>query len=210
MNPDLERQNLVNLLAQEGIRDPRVLQALGEVPRHSFIPRDLHHRAYENNALPIGFEQTISQPFVVAHMAEVLQLRASDRVLEIGTGSGYHAAVLARLVTEVHTVERLPELHELGTQTLEELGYHNVYTHLGDGSLGLPEKPHFNAISVTAAAERVPPSLLAQLANGGRLVIPVGERGSQILEIITRHGDKLEHQRSFGVRFVPLLGEEGW
>ena len=210
MNPDLERQNLVNLLAQEGIRDPRVLQVLGEVPRHSFIPWNLRHRAYENNALPIGFEQTISQPFVVAHMAEVLQLSASDRVLEIGTGSGYHAAVLARLVTEVHTVERLPELHELATQTLGELGYHNVYTHLGDGSLGLPEKPHFNAISVTAAAERVPPSLLAQLANGGRLVIPVGERGAQILEIITRHGDKLEHRRSFGVRFVPLVGEEGW
>ena len=193
-----------------GVTDLRVLEAMRRVPRHLFVPPDYRDLAYSDGPLPIGHGQTISQPFIVAYMTALLRLKCDEKVLEIGTGSGYQAAVLAHLAREVHTVERIPALAEQARQRLEALGLDNVTVHLGDGTLGLPELAPFDAILVTAAAPKVPQSLLDQLADGGRLVIPVGSRGVQYLERWLRFGDEFRRQVLDPVAFVPLIGEEGW
>jgi protein-L-isoaspartate(D-aspartate) O-methyltransferase len=208
---------LRNIMVKEqlegrGIRDPAVLAALQEVPREEFVPADLVGHAYDDSPLPIGEGQTISQPYMVAYMAEALELVRADCVLEIGTGSGYAAAVLSRLVAEVHTVERIAALASTARERLGSLGYANVCVHLGDGSLGWPEHAPYNAIVVTAGAPQVPQPLLEQLAVGGRLVIPVGNHPRlQTLVRVRRVGeDDYRYESHFGVMFVPLIGVAGW
>ncbi len=199
-------------LAARGIRDKRVLAAMAKVPRERFVPLYLGHLAYEDGPLPIGEGQTISQPYIVAYMIEALLLKGGERVLEVGTGSGYSAAVLAEIAGEVHTIERLPALCEQAEKTLQRLGYDNVSVYCRDGTLGLAEKAPFDAIVVTAGGPDVPQPLIDQLSQGGRLVIPVGGgRTTQELIRLWRHKDgRLEREALGGVRFVPLIGEEGW
>jgi protein-L-isoaspartate(D-aspartate) O-methyltransferase len=193
-------------LIARGIRDPRVLAALREVPRHAFVPEALRPIAYTDQPLPIGHEQTISQPYIVAAMSELAQLRPEDRVLEIGTGSGYQAAVLARLAREVYSIEILAPLAERARATLTQLGIDNVTVRAGDGYQGWPEKAPFAAILVTAAPPVVPAPLKEQLAPGGRLVIPVGG-GEQELRVITRGEHGFEERSVLPVRFVPMTGK---
>jgi protein-L-isoaspartate(D-aspartate) O-methyltransferase len=183
---------------------------MGSVPRHRFVPPDELAWAYADGPLPIGHSQTISQPFIVALMTELLELTSTARVLEVGTGSGYQAAVLGELALEVHSVELIPELAHKAKAILNSLGYTRVHVHLGDGSLGWKEAAPYDGIIVTAASPQVPPPLLEQLAEGGRLVIPVGGRGSQVLEVVRRAGTKFVHERNIPVAFVPLRGEHGW
>jgi len=193
-----------------GIRDSRVLAAMETVPREEFVPEHLRERAYEDRPLPIGQGQTISQPLTVAFMAEALQLTGDERVLEIGTGSGYGAAILGRLAKEVHTVERLPALAEAARERLQRLGLTNVHVHLGDGSLGWLEAAPYQGICVTAAPAAVPKTLRDQLAEGGRLVIPVGEshRGQQMMRYTLQGGEMLAEELG-EFSFVPLIGKNG-
>jgi len=193
-----------------GIRSPGVLEAMRAIPRHAFIPPEHRPRAYEDNALPIGHWQTISQPYIVALMTQLLALNGSEKVLEIGTGSGYQAAILSRLARQVHTIERIPELADLATRTLISLGFDNVHVHTGDGSLGLLQYAPFERIIVTAGAPAAPSRLLEQLQDGGRMVIPVGERGEQRLEVWERTGRGYDAEPVLPVAFVPLVGEQGW
>jgi len=193
-----------------GIRDERVLSAMERVPRHLFVPPELVPYAYEDRPLPIGAGQTISQPYIVALSTQALELSPQDRVLEIGTGSGYQAAVLAELAGEVYTVERLPELSQAARERLERLGYKNLHFRVGDGTKGWPEEAPFDAILVTAAAPRVPQSLIEQLAEGGRLVIPIGGRESQTLWRMEKRAGRLKKAYLCPCTFVPLIGEEGW
>jgi protein-L-isoaspartate(D-aspartate) O-methyltransferase len=194
-----------------GIRDPRVVDALRTVPRHEFVPDVERSSAYDDTPLPIGRGQTISQPFMVALMTEALRLRGGERVLEVGTGSGYQAAVLAQLGCEVYTVERDPELAAGAAARLLRLGWDRVHVVVGDGTLGLPEQAPFQGIVVTAGSPRVPAAVRRQLdPQGGALVIPVGDRGYQELLRIERHGDDFRQENLGGCRFVPLVGEEGW
>jgi len=197
-------------LAARDITDRRVLDAMRQVPRHVFVPPDLAEEAYLDTPLPIGHRQTISQPYIVALMTELLALRGQETVLEIGTGSGYQAAILAHLSRHVYTIERIPELAESARKILEELGYHNVTVVEGDGSQGLADHAPYHAIVVTAAAPEVPEPLKLQLANGGRLVLPVGRQHGQILERWIRRGDDFKRERLAPVAFVPLVGEYGW
>jgi protein-L-isoaspartate(D-aspartate) O-methyltransferase len=197
-------QGLARQLARS-VHDQRVLQAVAAVPRHRFVPHAERARAYENTALPIDCDQTISQPVVVARMLELLELSPSDRVLDVGTGSGYHAALLSLLAAEVWTVERHPQLSERARVTLSALGYANVVCIVGDGWEGLPEQAPFDAINVAAATgEHVPPVLKEQLAPGGRLVAPVGDE-HQFLTRVRRTPDGLREERLDPVRFVPLV-----
>ena len=208
---ETEREYMVETqLRPRRITDPRVLQAMLQVPRHLFVPTEYRHLAYTDGPLPIGSGQTISQPYIVALMSQVLELQGVERVLEIGTGSGYQAAVLSCLAGEVHSVERFPELGQAAQATLLQLGYPNVTVHQGDGTEGLAEFAPFQGIIVTAAAPRVPQVLLDQLADGGRLVIPVGERGAQFLERWVRRGGKYDVDELIPVAFVPLVGKFGW
>ncbi len=189
-----------------GVRDEKVLAAMSKVPRHLFVPEAYRPLAYADGPLPIGQGQTISQPYIVAFMTEALGLSPSDRVLEVGTGSGYQAAVLAELVREVYSIEIIPELGNSAGKRLEKLGYRNVAVRIGDGYLGWPEKAPFDAIIVTAAAGRIPEPLVAQLKDGGTLCIPVGPAGSvQSLIRITKRGDRTEREDLLPVRFVPLV-----
>ncbi len=197
-------------LQRRGITDARVLQAMREVPRHLFVPPEWRHEAYSDRPLPIGDEQTISQPYMVAIMTQSLALQGHEHVLEIGTGSGYQAAVLSRLAAHVSSIEYFADLADSARALLQRLGYINVDVIVGDGGLGLPAQAPYDGIIVAAAAPHVPQPLLAQLAEGGRLVIPVGSATSQELFIITRRGDDYAQERSVPCRFVPLLGEEGW
>ncbi len=197
-------------IAQRGIRDPRLLAVMEALPRHRFVPTDHLAWAYADGPLPIGFGQTISQPYIVALMTEALHLTGPERVLEVGSGSGYQAAVLGKMAAAVHTVEFIPELAAQAAAALKELGYANVHVHVGDGSLGWPECAPYDAILVAAAAPRVPQPLLEQLAEGGRLILPVGSQGFQQLEIWERRGKKFEQEASIPVAFVPLRGEHGW
>ncbi len=197
-------------LQRRGITDARVLQAMREVPRHLFVPPEWRHEAYSDRPLPIGDEQTISQPYMVAIMTQSLALQGHEHVLEIGTGSGYQAAVLSRLAAHVSSIEYFADLADSARALLQRLGYINVEVIVGDGGLGLPAQAPYDGIIVAAAAPHVPQPLLAQLAEGGRLVIPVGSATSQELFIITRRGDDYAQERSVPCRFVPLLGEEGW
>jgi protein-L-isoaspartate(D-aspartate) O-methyltransferase len=192
------------------IADTRVLEAMELVPREAFVPPDLRRRAYDDAALPIGSGQTISQPYMVARILQELGLDGDERALDVGTGSGYQAAVLAQLAQEVHSIERIPELAEQARRNLEEAGIGNVEVHVGDGSLGLPGHAPFDAIAVAAAAPDVPNALYDQLKVGGRLAVPVGKRHGQRLEVIVRSPEGPAVIRSVPCRFVPLLGEEGF
>lgn len=197
-------------IASRYVKDPRVLAAMRLTPRHCFVLPEYRPYAYNDCPLPIGYSQTISQPYIVAFMTEQLELHGSEKVLEVGTGSGYQAAILSHLAREVITVERLPELAAAASRVLTELGYDNVTVKIGDGSLGLLEQAPYDAIIVTAAAPRVPQALLDQLEDGGRLVIPVGSRGGQNLERWEKKGQDLDHETILPVAFVPLLGKDGW
>ena len=189
-----------------GVRDPATLSAMGAVPRHEFVPKRFQHSAYEDYPLPIGLDQTISQPYIVALMTEALMLKPGDRVLEIGTGSGYQAAVLAEIADEVFSIEILCELEERARMDLDRLGYTTVKTKCGDGYQGWPENAPFDAVIVTAAPDHVPRPLVEQLRVGGRLVIPVGSQYQELIRII-RTDEGVERERLIGVRFVPMTGE---
>lgn len=196
-------------IAARGVRDGDVLAALRAVPRHLFVPSDLEDKAYLDSPLSIGHEQTISQPYMVAVMSELLQVNVRSRVLEVGAGSGYQTAVLAELAGDVYAIERLPSLAERARAVLERLGYHNVSLAIGDGTRGWPETAPFNGILVAAAAERVPGALLRQLAEGGRLVMPIGpEESEQVLTVFERDRDRYVRQRVLGCRFVPLVSDD--
>lgn len=201
-NPKAEK--LVQFLAAQGITDQRVLEAMYSVPREAFVSQAMMHQAYDNNALPIGQGQTISQPYIVAKMTQMLELNHASRVLEVGTGSGYQTAVLAYLVQHVCSIERIKSLQWDAKRRLKQLDIYNVSTKHGDGWMGWPSKGPFDAIIVTAAAESVPQALLDQLADGGRLVIPVGDDQQQ-LYVIQRQGDQWIYQSIEDVRFVPLI-----
>jgi protein-L-isoaspartate(D-aspartate) O-methyltransferase len=190
--------------------DERVLAAMERVPRELFVPERLQRRAYEDAALPIGEGQTISQPYMVARIAEALALTGDEHVLDVGTGSGYQAAVLAELADEVDTIERIPALAEQARDNLKAAGYERVQVHVGDGSQGLAARAPFNAIAVAAAAPELPQTLYEQLELRGRLVVPVGRRGVQQLQVIVRSPEGPAVLRSVPCRFVPLLGEEGF
>ncbi len=205
------RNNMVNTqLMPRGIRDPRVLAAMRQVPRHRFVPSALWDQAYNDYPLPIGEDQTISQPYIVALMTEILEPKDSDRVLEVGVGSGYQAAVLAELVAQVFTMDRVGPLATRAQETLKSMGYRNIKVRFGDGTLGWPEEAPFDGIMVTAAAPQVPRPLTEQLALGGRLVIPVGDRYSQTLTLVRQTRDGLKFEYHGGCRFVPLIGKYGW
>ncbi len=197
-------------LRRRGIKDPRVLEAMGRVPRERFVPDDLRASAYDDKPLPIGHEATISQPYMVAAICELLGLSGDERVLDVGTGSGYQAAVLAELAREVVSIERVPELAASARATLDGAGYGQVEVVTGDGTLGLPERAPFDAIAVAAAAPDLPPALYAQLVPGGRIVLPVGERRGQRLELVVRSPEGPAVLRSMPCRFVPLLGSGGF
>jgi protein-L-isoaspartate(D-aspartate) O-methyltransferase len=197
-------------LRRRGVHETRVLAAMGTVPRHEFVPADFRKRAYEDAPLPIGDGQTISQPYIVAAMTAALRLSGHERVLEIGTGCGYQAAILASLAKEVFTIEYRSELATSAAERLTRLGYANVHVHCGDGTLGLPEFAPFDAILVAAAAPAAPAPLLAQLAEGGRMVVPVGSMENQELQLVERLHDKFRSSMLEGCRFVPLLGAHGW
>ena len=192
-----------------GISDRRVLEAFESVPRHLFVPQEYRSSAYEDGPLPIGFEQTISQPYIVAYMTQLLDLTGGERVLEVGTGSGYQAAILSALTAEVHTIELIPALADRAKAVFDQLGLRNIFLHVGDGSQGWEEAAPYDAIMVTAAGPRVPKSLLNQLTDGGRMVLPVGERGDQVLELWRRDGETFSHETLLPVAFVPLRGKEG-
>jgi protein-L-isoaspartate(D-aspartate) O-methyltransferase len=197
-------------LRSRDVGDERVLAAMERVPRELFVPESLRGRAYDDAALPIGGGQTISQPYMVAKICEALALRGQERVLDVGSGSGYQAAVLAELAAEVDTIERRPELAELAHGNLVVAGYDRVRVHTGDGSRGLPDRAPFDAIAVAAAAPELPQTLYDQLEPRGRLVVPVGRRGIQQLEVIIRSPEGPAVIRSVPCRFVPLVGEEGF
>ena len=197
-------------LRQRGILDEGVLRAMGEVPRHLFVPENLRRRAYDDGPLPIGSDQTISQPFMVALMTQLLRLRPEDRVLEIGTGSGYQTAILGALAREVVSIERQPALVLKAKEVLAELDVQNVKVLLADGSVGWPEEAPYDAILVTAGGPHVPTPLVDQLAVGGRLVCPVGTREVQKVVCITKTEAGLREEESVACMFVPLVGEEGW
>jgi protein-L-isoaspartate(D-aspartate) O-methyltransferase len=197
-------------LRRRGIEDERVLTAMGEVPREEFVPEEHRHRAYDDGALPIGEGQTISQPWVVAAICQAMELEGEERVLEIGTGSGYSAAVLSRLVAEVISIERIAALAERAREMLAELGYDNVEVIVGDGSRGYPEKAPYDAIAVHAASPAPPRSLLEQLAEGGRLVLPIATRRADLLTVFRRVDDAFEERTIGPCRFVPLIGAEGF
>ena len=196
-------------LLPRGITNDRVLTVMRKVPRHEFVPPAFRAGAYDDGPLPIGFGQTISQPYVVAFMTEQLEPKPTDRVLEVGTGSGYQAAVLAELVKEVYTVEIIKELAQRAEADLHRLGYTNVQVRAGDGYLGWQEAAPFDAIIVTCAPEDVPPPLIAQLKDGGRMIIPVGKAGCQQLVLLQKAGKRLEIRAVLPVRFVPMTGKAG-
>ena len=204
------RQRLVETLRDKGVRDLAVLRAVASVPRHLFVPESLRHRAYEDSALPIGAQQTISQPFVQARSLEALRLTGRERVLEVGAGSGYQTALLAELADTVVAVERIPALAERARTVLAELGLRNVSVVVGDGTLGWRSMAPFDAIVVAAASPQVPSPLVNQLAPGGRMVVPIGDREEQILMLVEKAGDEVRQTPLSDVRFVPLLGEFGF
>jgi protein-L-isoaspartate(D-aspartate) O-methyltransferase len=206
----LRKRMVATQLVPRGIRDPHVLRAMGKVPRELFVPGNLQENAYSDNALPIAKGQTISQPYIVALMTEALELEGDERVLEVGTGSGYQAAILAEISCEVYTVERIPALSEKAEETLDHLGYRNIRFKVYDGTLGWPEHSPYDAVIVTAGAPDIPDPLVQQLKKGGRLVVPVGDRlGQDLIKVIKKKG-KTVRQNLGGVRFVSLVGEHGW
>jgi protein-L-isoaspartate(D-aspartate) O-methyltransferase len=209
MNFDLARHNMVvEQLEERGIRDPRVCEAMEWVPRHEFVPQKLLELAYHDRALPIGYEQTISQPYTVAFMCQEARVAATDRVLEVGTGSGYGAAVLSLLAREVHTIERIDVFYKMAHERLDRLGYKNVHCRLDDGTLGLPSAAPFDAILVAAGAETLPDAFQEQLTDGGRLIIPIGPPAHQQMIRLTRQGDRFIHEDLGCFGFVPLVHDK--
>lgn len=204
------RRRLVEELQDGGIRDLAVLHAIEQTPRHVFVPNAVRHRAYEDSALPLGNGQTISQPSTHARYLELLRLTGSERVLEVGTGTGYQTVLLSHLASQVFSIERVAALHERARELIQKLEVRNVSLLLGDGTLGWREFAPFDAILVSAASPDVPAAYVEQLADGGRLLIPIGGRGEQTLHLLTRHGDRTEQQAIGPVRFVPLVGKHGW
>lgn len=204
-----QRKEMVDLLRERGITDSKVLAAFAIVDRHLFVPRAFQGRAYDDCALPIGCSQTISQPYTVAFMTACLNVQKGDKVLEVGTGSGYQAAILAELGAHVFSIERHAELLMEARKVFEKLHY-DVATKVGDGTVGWAEFAPFDGIVVTAGAPEIPDPLLKQLADGGRLVIPIGDLDMQQMNIVVRHGDKYDIKEVFGFKFVPLIGKKGW
>jgi len=204
-----KRKRLVQLLKEKGIHDERILQAFAKIPRHFFVPPGLWEKAYEDIALPIEYEQTISQPFTVAYQTMLLDPQPNLKVLEIGTGSGYQCAILCELGMEVYSIERIPELAEKARERLAQLGYF-PHIEVGDGTLGLPKWAPYDRILVTAAAPHPPKPLLEHLANQGIMVIPIGDRKLQKMWRIRRENDHFIPEAHLSFRFVPLIGKEGW
>ncbi len=204
------RRRLVEALQEGGIRDLAVLRAFDEVPRHIFVPTGMRHRAYEDSALPIGQGQTISQPSMHARYLELLRLTGNEKVLEIGTGSGYQTALLAQLASQVFSIERVAPLLERARDAIRQTGARNVSVLVGDGTLGWRDYGPYDAILVTAGAPDIPRPLAEQLAEGGRMLIPLGGRDEQMLTLVTRRGEALETRDIAPVRFVPLVGTFGW
>ena len=206
-----ERKNMVERqIAARGIHNPRVLEVMEEIPRHLFIPAPYDRSAYDDNPLPIGNGQTISQPYIVALMTELLQLKESDNVLEIGAGSGYQAAVLSLLAWRLTTIERIPSIANIARNHLNALGVTNVDLIVGDGTLGYPENAPYDGIIITAATPEIPRPLIEQLADGGTLVAPVGGQDYQELVTLKKRGGTITKEHHGGVRFVPLIGKHGW
>jgi len=202
----LREQMVQNQIIYRGVKDKRVLAAVSKVERHLFVPENLQKQAYQDEPLPIGYGQTISQPYIVAYMTEQLELNGDEKVLEIGTGSGYQAAILGELAMEVYTIEIVPELGEIANQRLSNLEYTNVHVRIGDGYNGWPERAPFDAVIVTAAPDHIPPPLVDQMKIGGRLIIPVGDYSQELLLMVkTEKG--IEKKRKIPVRFVPMTGE---
>jgi protein-L-isoaspartate(D-aspartate) O-methyltransferase len=201
---------VIHQLESRGIQDRRVLEAMRQVPREKFVPKERQDEAYRDGPLPIGYAQTISQPYTVAIMCEALNLTGLENVLEIGTGSGYAASVLGRLAQEVHTVERIPELAHSARTAIQSLGIQNVHVHVGDGSLGLPEHSPFDAIAVTAGGPGLPAAFSEQLAEGGRIVMPIGPMHDQTMCRFTKRNGALQREELGAFCFVPLIGAEAW
>ncbi len=197
-------------LIPRGIKDERVLDAMKKVPRHLFVDESIQHRAYDDMALSIGEGQTISQPYMVAVMTELLELKGTERVLEIGTGSGYQAAILAELSKEVYTIDRIAALSERAAERFQSLGYKNIHVKVGDGTLGWPEEAPFDGIIITAGTPKIPEPLTDQLSDGGIIIGPVGDRFSQVLLKIKKSKGKLLEERHTPCVFVPLIGAHGW
>lgn len=199
-------------IEKRGVTNPLVLKAMRSVPRHLFVPQDMRAMAYEDRPLPIGQGQTISQPYIVAYMTQMLRLCGGEKVLEIGTGHGYQAAVLSRIASHVYTVESVPELAEQAKRNLRELGYDNITVRVGDGTQGWPEEAPFNGILATASGPSVPEVLKEQLASGGRLVMPIGayRLGQQIVRVIRGADGSFHQEKMLDVAFVPLVGKYGW
>lgn len=212
VEPELRgpRRRLVEQLQEQGIRDLAVLKAIDETPRHLFVPRAVRHRAYEDSALPIGNGQTISQPSIHARYLELLHLTGTEKVLEIGTGSGYQTVLLSHLAAQVFSIERVAPLLESARAIIQQIGARNVSLLLGDGTLGWRQYAPYDAILVSAAAPDVPDAYIEQLAEGGRLLIPLGDREEQILYLIVKRGEALERTEIAPVRFVPLVGKHSW
>jgi len=210
-NPESLRKEMVDTqLIPRGIKDERVLNAFRKVPRHEFVPDDHYYAAYDDCALPIGQGQTISQPYMVAIMTELLKLKGDERVLEVGTGSGYQAAILAELCRKVFSIERIAFLSERAENILKKLGYSNIEFLVGDGTEGHAKEAPYGGIVVTAGCPEIPRPLVDQLAEGGRLVVPVGETFLQTLTIVTKEKGKIKAEGSIGCVFVPLVGKYGW
>lgn len=204
------RRRLVELLRDQGIKDLAVLHAIEKTPRHLFVPTGVRHRAYEDSALPIGNGQTISQPSIHARYLELLKLKGSEKVLEIGTGSGYQTALLSELAGQVFSIERIGALLDKARESIQLIGARNISFLLGDGTLGWRQYAPYDAILVGAGAPEVPSTYLEQLKEGGRILIPLGDREEQTLYMLTRRGDKLESAEIAPVRFVPLVGKYSW
>jgi protein-L-isoaspartate(D-aspartate) O-methyltransferase len=212
VEPDFRgpRRRLVEMLHDQGIKDLAVLNAIDQTPRHVFVPTGVRHRAYEDSALPIGSGQTISQPSIHARYLELLKLTGNEKVLEIGTGSGYQTALLSRLASQVFSIERIPELLDKARETIKKIGARNISFLLGDGTLGWRQYAPYDAILVGAAAPEVPSTYREQVTEGGRILIPLGDKEEQILYMFTRRGDELEQTEIAPVRFVPLVGKYSW
>ncbi|MBN2620825.1 protein-L-isoaspartate(D-aspartate) O-methyltransferase [candidate division WOR-3 bacterium] len=207
----VERERMVKeQIIARGIKDQRVIDAMKQVPRHLFVEPTYYHQAYKDYPLPIGHDQTISQPYMVASMTELLEVTGNEKTLEIGTGSGYQTAVLALLCDKVYTIERISELRQHAATLLDQLGFRNVSLMVGDGSLGWSTYAPYDAILVTAGAPEIPNALIAQLAENGRLVIPVGDEYSQVLNLVKKHKGRIYRKEFFSCAFVPLIGKEGW
>jgi protein-L-isoaspartate(D-aspartate) O-methyltransferase len=207
----LARQNMVeDQLVSRGIRDQRILNAFLDVPRHKFVEEYLKYKAYDDYPLSIGYGQTISQPYMVALMTETLSPKPEDTILEIGTGSGYQAAILSRLCSTVYSIERISTLASRARKLLDELGYYNIHIRIGDGTMGLPQDAPYDGIIVTAGAPHVPEALVEQLKEDGRLVIPVGDQSIQDLKRLTKTKDGVKEESMGGCRFVKLIGKNGW